>query len=335
MTLPSALDDVRLRPLALPHAPAVVRASAVEQPRPRAAAVVLLVLGLLLVVGPVAGGLFVKVASGQQMIDAFEPHLTPDALDRYDGDLATLRTGAHALRARKVDATAYPGVAAYRKHGAEIDRRATRLLTTIRAAEPDYRKVSDIGGFDRVPFLLVLGGLGLTYAGAVLLGGRRQRAGGAVVLALVAAVSLVAYPLLGNLREGTSAGERLQHALAPVMTRTTVQTQQRDFVVLVHALGELDTSYRPEYRGTPQAKALDALVAAWPAVSSDLAALVGTINDSITDYRALEDLDGSTSGLGFSGLKAMPWFLIGAGAIAAVAALASSPRLRPSRKVRP
>ncbi|MCW2784776.1 MAG: hypothetical protein JWP74_1293 [Marmoricola sp.] len=330
MTTPSLLAE-----LTLPAAPPVVRASAAPVRRRRAPALVLLVIGSLLVVGPIAGGLFVKVASGQQMIDAFAPYITLDSLDQYDGDLRTLSSGVKSVDAvyadQKIPAAKYPGVTAYRTDGPAIDRRATTLLTRIRAAQPDYQRVSDIGGFDRIPFLLVLCGLALAHAGAVLLGGRRQRAGGAVVLALAAAVVLIAYPLVGSLPAGTRAGERLQHALAPVMTRATVRQEQDDFVVLVQAVGELDTAFRAEPR-TPQAHAqLNTLVKAWPRISSDLASLVGTINDNLTDYQALSDLDATTSDVGVSGLKALPWFLVGVGAVSALAAgaaLASQKRPR-------
>jgi hypothetical protein len=325
-----------LAALSLPAAPPVVRASAAPVRRRRLPAWVLLVVGSLLVVGPIAGGLFVKVASGQQLIDAFAPHLTPDALGRYDDDLATLRTGAAAVdevyREHRIPAGRYPGVDAYRADAPAIDGRATALLDRIEGAEPDYRQVADIGGFDRVPFLLVVSGLALAYAGGVLLGGRRQRAGGAVALALAAAAALIAYPLVSNLPRGSRAGERLQDALAPVMTHGTVRQQQEDFVVLVHAVGELDTAFRAQPRSPKAGADLDALLRAWPEVSSDLAGLVGAINDNLTNDEALDDLDGLTRGAGISGLVALPWFLVGVGAVSAAAALAA--RSRPRKEPR-
>lgn len=327
MTAPPA---ALLAALDLPAAPPVTRATAAPVRRRTAPAVLLLVIGTAFVLGPIAGGLFTKVASGQQMIDAFAPHLTVDALGRYDEDLTTLRTGAAAIdkvyAAQKIPASTYPGVEAYRTAAPGIDARATALLDRIGKAQPDYRKVSDIGGFDRVPFLLVAAGLALAYAGGVLLGGRRQRAGGAVLLALAASLALVAYPLVSSLPSGSRAGARLQDALAPVMRAETVRQQQDDFVILVHALGELDTSFRAVPRQQPESRDIATLVEAWPAVSSDLAGLVGTINDTITDYEALGDLDGLTDGLGFSGLVALPWFLVGAGVVTALAATAALPR---------
>jgi hypothetical protein len=326
-----SLAEPRLAAIELPAAPPVVRVAAPFRRR-RLPALVLLVLGTVLVVGPVVGGLFVKVASGQQMIDAFEPHLTVDQLGRYDDDLRTLRTGAAAVdvvyKDQHIPAGRYPGLDAYRTDAPAIDQRATTLLERIRTAEPDYRRVASIGGFDRVPFLLVASGLGLAYAGGVLLGGRRQRSGGAVTLALAAATALIAYPLVSDLSSGSRSGERLQDALAPVMTAQTVRQEQDDFVVLVTAVGELDTAFRSEQHTGRAAADLNELVKAWPEVSSDLAGLVGAINDNISNYEALGDLDGLTSGVGVSGLVALPWFLVGAGTVGAAAALAASRRPR-------
>jgi hypothetical protein len=334
------MRTLSLSTLDLPAAPPVVRASAALQPRRRLPALVLLVLGTALVLGPIVGGVFSKVASGQQLVDAFAPHLTLDSLDRYDGDLKTLREGATALTTvygeQAIPKGRYPGLDDYRVEAPGIDARATTLLTRIRGAEPDYRKVADIGGFDRVPFLLVTTGLALAYAGGVLLGvhrgGRRQRAAGAAVLALAAGAALIAYPLLSSLPSGTRAGERLQHALAPLMTTQTVRAEQDDFVVLVTAVGELDTAFRAVQRSGQPGARLTALDQSWPAISSDLATLVGAINDNLHDYRQLVALDDTTSSLGFSGLIALPWFLVGAGGLSVAAALAAL--ARPTTKER-
>jgi hypothetical protein len=294
--------------------------------------VVLLVLGAALVVVPIGAGLFTKAASGQQLIDSFAPHLEPDALGRYDSDLATLRTGTRALDRiyvrDRVPTGRYPGIDAYRAQAADVQLRARTLLDRVRTAEPDYRKVAGIGGFDRLPFLLVTCGLGLGYAGGVLLLGRRQRFTGAAALALAASVALAGYPVTSSLPEGARAGHRLQQALTPVMKADTVLREQRDFVLLVHAVGELDTAFRAESRPGADGRRLRALVLAWPTISSDLAGLVGAIEDNLDNFAALDDLDGLTRPVGVPGLVAMPWLLVGAGALGAVAATASISRRR-------
>ena len=337
MTTSLSSAEPHLGALDLPPAPPVLRASAPRRRR-RAPAWVLIVVGLVLTLSPVLGGLFAKVASGQQMIDAFAPHITLASLDRYESDLATLRTGTAAVESvyadQDVPAGEFPGLDVYRGNAREIDARATDLLARIRAAEPDYREVAGIGGFDRIPFLVVVSGIALTYAGGVLLGGRR-RSGGALLLAAAASVVLIGYPFASRLPEGTRAGARLQDALAPVMTTGTVQAHQLDFVDLVTAVGELDTRFAGVPAPGPDREQVAALVSSWPEISSDLATLVGTINDNLDNYQQLEDLDGLTSVLGVSGLVAFGWALVGAGALTGAAALAASPVLPRRRKDTP
>ena len=86
--------------------------------RPRLPAVALLCLGVLLVVGPIVGGLFSKVAAGKQMIDQFAPYMTSDSLARYDSDIATMRDGAAGVNevyaAQHVASGRFPGLDQYR-----------------------------------------------------------------------------------------------------------------------------------------------------------------------------------------------------------------------------
>src|SRR4051812_4090222 len=195
--------------------------------RPKAPAVVLGVLGVLLVVGPIVGGLFSKVASGKQMIDRFAPHMEDDALARYRTDLTTLREGAAAVDTiyaqQGVVAGRFPGLDAYRRDANAIDRRASVLLDRVSRAQPDYRRTAAIGGFDRIPFLVVLYGMVATYGACVLLFGGRGRARSAVALVVLASVALAAYPFVSDLNRGTRSGQRMLHSFASFMTHGEVR----------------------------------------------------------------------------------------------------------------
>jgi hypothetical protein len=298
--------------------------------RPAGPAIALVVLGALLVLGPIAGGLFSKVADGKQMIDAFRPHMEADALARYRTDLDTLRAGAAGIDAvyqqEGLAAGTFPGIDAYRSQAASIDRRATALLDRVTAAEPSYRKVARIGGFDRIPFLLVLCGIVTTYGGCVLLGAGRGRARAAAALVVLASVAVAAYPFVSDLHRGTHAGHQMVRSFTPIMTAPEVRQLQGDFVVVVHAVGELDTRFRAVPQSGPPAAQIATLVQDWPKVSSDLASLVGTIQDDLSNFRALEDLDRATHGLGVSGLEAFPWVLVGIGGVSGALSIAAWPR---------
>lgn len=318
--------------LDLPPAPPVTRAVAAPVRRPKAPAVALLALGALLVVGPIVGGLFSKVASGKQMIDRFAPHMEADALARYRTDLATLRQAAGAVDTiytqEGVTAGRFPGLDAYRSQAGAIDRRASTLLDRVTRAQPDYRRTADIGGLDRIPFLVVLYGMAAIYGACVLLFGGRGRARSAVALMVLASAALTAYPFVSDLNRGTTAGQRMLHSFAPFMTHGEVRQLQRDFVVLVTAVGELDTGFRAVPQTGPPAAGVAAVVEGWPRISSDLAALVGTINDNIGNFNALDDLDALTRSVGVSGLRGFPWLLVGAAVLGATLSVAATPRRR-------
>jgi hypothetical protein len=288
-----------------------------------------------LTLGPIVGGLFSKVASGKQMIDQFAPHMEADALARYRADLGTLRNAAAAVDTiyaqEAVAAGRFPGLDAYRLQAGTIDRRASTLLDRVSRAEPDYRRTAKIGGFDRLPFLVVLYGIAAVYGGCVLLFGGRGRARSAVALMVLASVAVAAYPFVSDLNGGTRAGQRMLHSFAPFMTRGEVRQLQGDFVVLVTAVGELDTGFRAVAQTGPPAAAVAALVDGWPGISSDLASLVGTINDNIRNFKALDDLDAATRLLGVGGLAGFPWLLVGVGLLGAALAVGAAPRRRKER----
>lgn len=321
-----------LSALRLDAAPAVTRTSARAPRRRPAAAIALAVLGGVLIVGPIAGGLFSSTASGQQMIDAFAPHMDQAALDRYGADLRKLQRGGQAVATtyarQSVPAGRYPGLDQWRERHGQIDATADALLRQVESARPDYEKAAGIGGFTRLPFLLVVFGIVAVYAGVVLLSGRRPTFTPVVVAVLVVAAVVVAYPFLGNVPAGASAGHRLTGSLKPVMTSGKVRQLQDDFVVLVTAVGELDTSFRDVPQDPAALRAIAALDAAWPQVSGDFAALTGAINDNLPNYDALAGLDRSTEALGFSGLRAAPWLMVGAGVLGAGLAIAAWPRRR-------
>jgi hypothetical protein len=112
------------------------------------------------------------------------------------------------------------------------------------------------------------------------------------------------------------------------MTPGEVRQLQGDFVVLVEAVGELETSFRGVAQPGTAATDVTTLVDKWPTISSDLASLVGVIEDNIGNFNALQDLDGLTRGVGVPGFIAFPWMLLGAGTASAALSIAAWPRTR-------
>lgn len=314
----------------LPFAPPVVRATPAPLRRPRGPVIALVALGVVLAIGPIVGGLFSKAAAGQQMIQAFAPHMQADAFDRYHADIEVMRAGASGVESvygqEGIPTGQFPRLDAYRQQSAAINDRAADLLARIEAAEPDYRRVSAIGGFDRIPFLIALSGIVAVYGGCVLLAGRRSRTKPTIVLVVAASLAVAAFPVVSNFDRGAHAGHRLLGALGVVMHPAEVRQLQRDFVIVVEGVGELDTGFRQVPQSGAAADAIAALVHQWPAISSDLATLVGTINDNLRDFNALNSLDRATGPVNTSGLEAFPLALAVLGIVGAALALASWPR---------
>ena len=323
----------------LPLAPPIRRTVAAPVRRPRLPAAVLLALGVLLVAGPIGGGLFAKTAAGKQMIDQFAPYMAPSALARYRADVATLQRGTSGIdsvyREQRVAADRFPLLDNYRGQSKAILGRASGLLDLVSATEPDYRRVDQIGGFDRLPFLIVVAGIVAICGGCVLLVSSVGRARSAAVLVVLTSVAVAIYPFVGGLYGGASAGNRMLSSLGPVMKPAEVRHLQSDFVVLVEAVGELETSFRSISASRTAATDMATLVERWPMVSSDLASLVGVIEDNLGNFNALESLDALTRGVGVPGLVAFPWILVGAGTVSAGLAIAAFPRNRRTQSLRP
>jgi hypothetical protein len=324
------VQDLPLVTIELPPAPSIKRMAASSVSRPKLPAIALLVLGIVLVVGPIAGGLFAKAAGGQQMIEQFAPYMEAHSLSRYRADLQTLQHGTSGIDAvysqQRIAAGRFPLLDDFRSQSTSIVGRASRLLRLVGATQPDYVRVSRIGGFDRMPFLIVVGGMVMFCGGCVMLVGGNRRARTAAVLVLLSSAAVAAYPFAAGLYAGASAGNRMLHSLAPMMTAGEVRQLQSDFVVVVEAVGELETSFRGVAKPGIAATQVATLVDKWPMVSSDLACLVGVIENNLSNFDALENLDALTRGVGVPGLVAFPWFLLSAGTVSAGLAYAAWPR---------
>jgi len=316
--------------LELPSAPPVTAGVAAPLRRPKGPALGLIGLGVLLVLGPIIGGLFAKTAAGEQMIEQFAPHMQSDVLARYGSDIHILRNGATGIdtvyRAQHVPSGRYPGIDEFRGQSTAIVGRASGLLDRVEGARGDYQQVARIGGFDRIPFLIVICGIVDIYGGCVMLAGRRSRAWPAAILVIVASAAIAVYPVVSGLFGGAQAGQRMVHSLAPVMTPHEVRQLQNDFIVLVGADGDLSTTFRGVPHAGQSATAITALVKDWPRISSDLASLVGVINDNTGNFDALNDLDTSTRAVGLSGLGSFPWLLVGIGVVSTGLAIGALPR---------
>ncbi|ADG78225.1 Integral membrane protein OS=Tsukamurella paurometabola (strain ATCC 8368 / DSM / CCUG 35730/ CIP 100753 / JCM 10117 / KCTC 9821 / NBRC 16120 / NCIMB 702349/ NCTC 13040) OX=521096 GN=Tpau_1604 PE=4 SV=1 [Tsukamurella paurometabola] len=309
----------RLRAVAPP------RTAATPPPR-RWPGLLLLVIGLGLAVGAIAGGLPTTTAGATKMLDAFGPQLSTESLTRLGSDIDAVaafgeatRTEAAAGRLRNA-----PRTAEFAGRSAAIEGNARGLLDSATAARGDVDRLAGIRGLATLPQVLLLVGIGLGVAGAVLLwvratGPRRW----ATAAALLAAAVLVIHPFASGLAANAGSAQRVIDRFAPIMTQQQVVTLQQDFLTLVGAVGEIDRG--GAVHRTPEIRAF---TASWQTVSSDLATLTGAINDNLPDYQRLARTNrlAPTPGGTFA---LLPWVELALGVAAAGAVLALRRKVGP------
>lgn len=292
-------------------------------------------LGFVLAVAPLAGGMFYPAAQGRAMIADFAPYMTSARLDGFTADLRRLDDVRSATTridtALGTDATRYRQIAGFQQRYPSIDADMTAMLTEIDSARDHYRRLSQLQPLDAIPFVPL--GFGLVLFGAGVWGWRRTRAGrrpiGAAVIGSVAAVALLATPLLTPMVADADAAGPLVDRFESVLTQQKVRDVQGYFVVLVGAVGEIDSRYLDDVRRdsvtSPQRAQIAAdiavvsgLSAEWQRMSSDFAGLIGTMNDNISNFTGVARLNSRTESLGFGTFAALPWVLIGTGGLAVV-----------------
>ncbi|MBE7163133.1 MAG: hypothetical protein INR72_17985 [Williamsia herbipolensis] len=288
------------------------------------------VIGLVLVVVPLAGGMLYPAAQGQAMVTAFAPYVTEQRLDTFRVDLDRL-SAAHAAivrldRSGAVDAARYPQIDGFATRYPAIDADMRGLIDRIDAGRPDFDRLADLRPIDLIPFLPI--GAGLLILGGSVWAWRRARTGRspvpAAVLVAIVAIALVATPLVRGMPADTRAATPLLDRYADVLTAEKVRDVQGYFVVLVGAVGAVDSGYRADIATAPRqdVAAVDDLRASWQRMSSDFAGLIGTMNDNLANYRGVRALNDRTAALGAGAFAVLPWFLVGAGVLTGIAAAA-------------
>lgn len=309
----------RLRAVAPP------RTAAVASPR-RWPALLLILIGVGLAAASIAGGLPKTTAGATKLLDAFGPQLTTESLARLDGDVdAVARFGAatrsEAAAGRLAGA---PRTAEFARRSPAIEANARGLLTSARAAQGDVDRLAGIRGLSTLPQLLLLIGIALALAGAVLLRSRGSSTRRwAAAAALACAAVLVVHPFVSGLTAGAGSAGRVIERFAPIMTQQQVVTLQTDFLALVGAVGEIDRG--TTVRRTPEIREF---TASWQTVSSDLATLTGAINDNLPDYQRLARTNGAVPIPGGT-FALLPWAEIALGLAAAGAVIGLRRKVNP------
>ncbi len=297
--------------------------------------IALSVVGFLLALVPLAGGMFHPTTQAKTMISDFAPFMTTEGLDGFRADLARLDDVRSATTridaALGTDPARYEQLARFRAQYPTIDASMTAVIDEISGARADYRRLSDLQPLDAIPYVPL--GFGLVLLAIGLWGWRGARSGrrpiAAVVVGSIAAVGLIAIPLVTPLSSDAAAAGPLVSRFDSVLTQQKVREVQGYVVVLVGAVGEIDSRYLSEARAASQNSPRRAQIESdltvvtdlsrqWPRVSSGFAALLGTMNNNLENFAGVARLNSRTESLGFGAFAALPWVLVGCGGIAAL-----------------
>ncbi|CAM4473801.1 hypothetical protein NONI108955_32390 [Nocardia ninae] len=275
--------------------------------------VLIIVLGALLVLAPIGTGMFPRAAKGEAMIDAFEPYMTRSSIDGYRHDLQVLddaRTNVITLQQRGQQPGSYPRVDQFVRDYPEIRYHMSGMIGAIDDNRHNYEKLAAVPPFGTLPWLLALPGAILVGAG--VLGFRRAQQGKQALVwrsaAALAALGLIAVPLLGGLFPASPAAQPLINELGPILSHDEVRKLQGYFVTLVAADGELNSRYTADVRTAhPEADlaGITTLETRWQPMTSRFAALIGAMNDNVRNFDAVVALNDSTRPLGFGAFRGL------------------------------
>lgn len=271
-------------------------------------------LGLGLAVAPLAFQMFTRAPAGGEMIVDFEPYMTSQKLADFDAELAVI-DAAHEEAAEALDGlsaaqlSAYPSAVAFVEQWPAINDDMQSMLATMDDNIGNYRGVAALPPFALFPWFFVVPGLLVAgVAGWTLLADRGRPPARGRRLALGGlGLGLMAAPLVFGMFTRAPGGATMIDGFKPFMTEDKVVEIQGYFLTIGAGEGQLRRAVIPDLAAASQAPADEVLPAvrelndAWPAISGDLAPMVGTMADNVERFAGIAALP--PFGL-------FPWFFV-------------------------
>lgn len=304
----------------------------------------MLVLGLGLALAPVAFQMFDRAPKGGDMIDAFEPYMTPAKISQFEGYMAEMRAArgeldtqlrpelqaALGIDAAGVDARFVP-LTSFDRQWPELDADMSDMLVKMRRNIDNYKAVAALPPFPLFPWFFVVPGLmiaGLAAWG--LRDARKGKASRAVVIAIVVfGLGVVAAPAIFQMFERAPKGADMIDDFRSLMTDKKLRTIQGYFVTLAAGEGNVRTAALPALDVAAPAGRFPAPAAErfpaitqwsedWPAIFREFAPMVGVMSDNVVNFEAVDALPP---------FWMFPWFFVIPGLmIAGAGVLAGLPR---------
>lgn len=313
-------------------------ASTVRPPPRRWPAIALAVIGVGLVLAPVAFQMFDRAPKGATMIKQFAPYMTTTRLAGYQRDIreidagvreggtrvATALNGTGSAAGRRFEAR-FPNFAGFQAQWGPIRADMTHLLDTIQANVGNYDAVAALPSFTLFPWFFVIPGLLVLLAlGAGLLV-RRISWRATRTLLVVLGVGLVLAPVAFQMFDRAPKGRQMVDAFKTIETRHKVETIQGYFATIAVGQGAVRLELVPALRShgftsgqiATRFPAVTTLDDRWGAILNDLTPMIGTMSDNVVNYQAVAALPS---------FSLFPWFFVLPGLLIVCLAFAAQPR---------
>jgi hypothetical protein len=296
------------------------------------------VIGVALIVMPVAFGMFTKAPKGAQMMGQFKPFMTTQRLDGYQLELKEINAGvrqtngavAQALYAGRGGTAAFdkafPSFASFDQEWPAIDRTMTTLMDEVQGNQGNYEAIAALPSFRLFPWFFVGPGVLLLVLALLFLWRPRLRPGARWVL-VVLGVALIAAPAIFQMFTRAPKGGQMMSAFTNIETNQNVGNIQSYFGTMAEGQGiirldvvpALESSGRSAAQVRSEFPAVATLDAQWVHILNDMTPMIGVMSDNVANYQAIKSLPP---------FPLFPWFFVGPGLVVAGLAIASVPRTR-------
>jgi hypothetical protein len=301
--------------------------------------VAIAVVGVFLVVMPLALNMFNRTPKGAVMIAGFKPYMTTARLSGYQSELQQISAGVQQTDTsvaaylgggtanRFAFQAAYPDFTSFDRQWPAIDSKMTGLMDRVQENLSNYLAVAALPSFKLFPWFFVIPGTliaAIAIAGLIRPACWRRGRWGLVVLGL----GLIAAPGIFQMFQRAPDGGRMMTAFENIETTQNVQEIQGYFGTMAVGQGAIRLEIVPalEKSGLSPAQ----IVAKFPAVASldahwvhtlnDMTPMIGAMSDNVANYQAIASLPP---------FLLFPWFFVVPGAL--VAGLALSVGVSPRR----
>lgn len=284
--------------------------------------IALIVLGVGLVLAPVAFRMFSRAPKGAEMLDGFKPYMTERRLDRFESympeiDAAVRETDTrlqpyldqHAGIDRQQFDTRFATFTTFTRQWPAIDRDMSDLLRRVHRNVGNYDAVAALPSFTLFPWFFVIPGMVVAGLAAVaLLRPRRGRLALGVVA--VIGVGLVVAPFAFRMFERAPKGGEMMDEFQSIMTRRRVQTIQGYFATMAVGQGAIRIDLLPaaEQAGSltneqfaQQFPTVASLNRDWIGIINDMTPMIGAMSDNVDNYDAVKALPP---------FPLFPWFVV-------------------------